>query len=300
MKYLSIAWVERECGIAKDTLRVWERRYGFPVPMRDSHGDRLYNPDQVQKLKLIKQLMDRGHRPAGLVRMSAADLSALLDGNPAIDKNLVTPLAARVIEILQTPDHSELIATLKQRLAADGLMSFITEHLAPMNSLIGEAWAHGRISIAQEHLYTEIVQKVLRAYLLNLQAQRGHPRVLLATLPGEPHGLGLLMVECVLTASGAMPISIGTEVPLGEIVSASRSHRCDVVAISFSQARKPSFVLQGVKTLREHLAPQQELWIGGEGAKWLREPVEGVMHLATLPAIRGLLRARSKDFALAN
>ena len=55
---LSIAAVERETGLAKDTLRVWEKRYGFPAPLRDAAGDRLYPSAQVVQLKLIRRLSD--------------------------------------------------------------------------------------------------------------------------------------------------------------------------------------------------------------------------------------------------
>ena len=47
---MSIAAVERDCGLPKDTLRVWERRYGFPNPLRDRHDERLYPADQVATL----------------------------------------------------------------------------------------------------------------------------------------------------------------------------------------------------------------------------------------------------------
>ncbi|TXG94449.1 MAG: MerR family transcriptional regulator, partial [Rhodocyclaceae bacterium] len=63
----SIAAVERDTGLAKDTLRVWERRYGFPTPARDANGERLYPSAQVERLRLIKRLMDQGFRPGKLV-----------------------------------------------------------------------------------------------------------------------------------------------------------------------------------------------------------------------------------------
>src|SRR2546429_6664813 len=44
-----ISAVERETGLAKDTLRVWERRYGFPRPERDSAGDRRYPADRSEE-----------------------------------------------------------------------------------------------------------------------------------------------------------------------------------------------------------------------------------------------------------
>jgi hypothetical protein len=64
---LPIASVERETGLSKDTLRVWERRYGFPTPGRDANGERQYAPAQVRRLAQIKRLMDRGHRPGKLM-----------------------------------------------------------------------------------------------------------------------------------------------------------------------------------------------------------------------------------------
>ena len=66
---LSIAAVERDTGLSKDTLRVWERRYGFPMPERDAIGERAYPLDQVEKLRIVKRLMDGGHRPGRVVPM---------------------------------------------------------------------------------------------------------------------------------------------------------------------------------------------------------------------------------------
>ncbi|MGE0073534.1 MAG: MerR family transcriptional regulator, partial [Thiomonas sp.] len=74
---LGIAAVERDTGIGKDTLRVWERRYGFPRPQRDAAGDRLYPLDQVEQLRLIKRLLDCGHRPAQIVGLPIDRLDAL-------------------------------------------------------------------------------------------------------------------------------------------------------------------------------------------------------------------------------
>jgi hypothetical protein len=67
---------------------------------------------------------------------------------------------------------------------------------APLNTAVGEAWLRGEISVAQEHVYTEAVQ--LRAAPGDRQrarALRPAPRILMATLPQEPHGLGLLMAK---------------------------------------------------------------------------------------------------------
>ena len=76
---LSIAAVERDTGLSKDTLRVWERRYGFPTPQRDAQGERLYSFEQLEKLRLIKRLLDAGHRPGRVVAQPTAHLQQLID-----------------------------------------------------------------------------------------------------------------------------------------------------------------------------------------------------------------------------
>ena len=58
--WLSIAAIERDTGLSKDLLRVWERRYGFPQPQRDANGERLYPPEQLQRLRAIKRLRAAG------------------------------------------------------------------------------------------------------------------------------------------------------------------------------------------------------------------------------------------------
>jgi DNA-binding transcriptional MerR regulator len=75
---LPISSVERETGLSKDTLRVWERRYGFPTPERDANGERSYSLQQVRRLTQLKRLLDQGHRPGKLLKLDEEALSALL------------------------------------------------------------------------------------------------------------------------------------------------------------------------------------------------------------------------------
>ena len=51
--HLSISAVERDTGLSKDNLRVWERRYGFPNPQRDAFGERIYPLEQVDRKSVV-------------------------------------------------------------------------------------------------------------------------------------------------------------------------------------------------------------------------------------------------------
>jgi DNA-binding transcriptional MerR regulator len=63
----NISAVERDTGLSKDLLRMWERRYGYPSPARDASGERLYSDAEVAKLRAIKRLMDVGMRPGKII-----------------------------------------------------------------------------------------------------------------------------------------------------------------------------------------------------------------------------------------
>lgn len=275
----NIAAVERETGLGKDTLRVWERRYGFPRPLRDENGDRLYPPDQVIRLRLIKRLMERGHRPGKLVLADDSELqawsvevigeasggeapgvAAAISGGAAAGEGL-----GEVFELLDRHDAVGLRRVLSQMIAREGLQSFVLDILPRLNVLIGEGWASGQIEVFEEHLYTEQIQVLLRQAIAALPPGIRRPNVLLTTVPDEQHVLGVLMLESLLTLRGIRCVSLGTQTPLAEIVAAVEAHGPDVVALSFSAAFPARQVLPLVNQLRAALPASVGLWVGGSG-----------------------------------
>ena len=274
---MGIAAVERDTGIAKDTLRVWERRYGFPRPARDGSGDRVYPAEQVEHLRRIKRLVDAGHRPARVVGLSTAALDSLLRdsfGATTADAGAAARRAvAPYIDLLTRHQGDALHHALSLDVLRLGLAHFVRDVVAPLNGAVGEAWMRGELQVYEEHLYTEIIQRVLRAAITaasRAEADAARPRVLLTTVPQEPHTLGLLMAEAVLVLEGCRCIQLGAQVPLGDIVAAAAAHRVDVVALSFSALLSPAQVLDPLAELRARLPGAVALWVGGGSAALAR------------------------------
>ena len=292
---MGIAAVERDTGIAKDTLRVWERRYGFPRPARDASGDRLYPAEQVERLRRIKRLVDAGLRPARVVALSAPDLQALIhqtfDNPTGADPG--SRAVAPYVELLMRHQADALQQTLSFDVLRLGLSRFVTEVVAPLNAAVGEAWMRGELQVHEEHLYTEIVQRVLRAAITAVsrgETSGARPRVLLTTVPQEPHTLGPLMVEAVLALEGCHCVQLGAQVPLADIVAAARAHAADVLTLSFSALLPAAQVAEALATLRARLPDTAALWVGGGSTALARAPagVEVVRDFASLA-----LRARN-------
>lgn len=276
----NIAAVERETGLGKDTLRVWERRYGFPRPLRDENGDRLYPPEQISQLRLIKRLMDRGHRPGKLVLAEESELLAwsaeVAGAAPAAESadaaevppgGLASPSEGlgEVFDLLGRHDAVGLRRVLSQMIAREGLQTFVLDILPRLNVLVGEGWASGQIEVFEEHLYTEQIQVLLRQAIAALPPGTRRPKVLLTTVPDEQHILGVLMLESLLTLRGIRCVSLGTQTPLAEIVAAVEAHGADAVALSFSAAFPARQVLPLVNQLRVTLPRSVGLWVGGSG-----------------------------------
>lgn len=276
---LSISAVERDTGLSKDTLRVWERRYGFPNPQRDAFGERIYSLEQVDRLRVIRRLMDVGHRPGKIIGLDLKELQALADtsagslsGNRREAEQDHHPDIAHLMDVTKSHDMEELRRQLGQRLLRLGLARFVTELVAPLTQRIGDAWSRGQMEIYEEHLYTESMQVVLRNAISTIPQPGNRPRVLLTTFPGEPHGMGLLMAEALLALEGCRCISLGTQTPVWDIVLAASSQQIDIVALSFSPVMNPNQVVDGLIELRAKLPRSVEIWAGGRCPVLQRRP----------------------------
>ena len=98
----------RLAGLPVETLRVWERRYALSETQRSAHGQRLYSPDQVRHLGLLKQLVDQGHPIGSLASLPLQRLEALSTARAASRAEPAGPVRVAVIG-----------ESLRRRIAAD-------------------------------------------------------------------------------------------------------------------------------------------------------------------------------------
>ena len=291
-----IAAVERDIGISKDTLRIWERRYGFPAPLRDAAGERVYPAEQVQRLRLLRRLLDSGHRP-GRVVPADIDLLVLLAQPPdepataateSADRSVPLVELERYLDLLRAHDVEGLRRALSQAMLRMGLGACVMNLIAPLTTQVGVCWMRGELEIFEEHIYTESLQQVLRQAVQAIPqlALAERPRVLLTTLVGELHGLGLLMVEALLTLEGCQCLSLGVQTPLDEVPRAAAAHRADIVALSFSGYLSAGVVQRGLTALRAQLDPGIALWAGGRASVLQRRVgMQGVSCIIDLSSV---------------
>lgn len=295
---LLIADVERDTGLGKDTLRAWERRYGFPAPMRDPRGQRAYAAADVDRLRQVAALLRAGYRPGKVVPMNDVERLALLQGVTASSPPSHQPDTPQdlsfssALETLARRDSFGLRRLLLQSLGRMGLAAFVTNLMAPLTTAVGQGWAKGELRVADEHLFTEVAHAVLRQALVTLPEPKPDTaiRVLLTTVPGEPHGLGLLMVEALCALEGAWCVNLGPQTPLDDILAAAQWYRADVVGLSTTACVPVRWLRQCLQDLVRRLPGGTAIWLGGSAANASRG-VRGVTRVSNLRDIGPALAA---------
>ena len=289
---LNISAVERETGLSKDVLRMWERRYAFPKPIRDENGERQYSITEVGKLRAIKRLMDIGMRPGKIIALSQEELNSMALSRADRGREVSSPaLEGDVLSLLKAHDVTGLQHALATLLMRQGLQSFVRDTITPLNHAVGDAWMRGEVQVFEEHLYSEQLQAALRTAINTFPRRAGIPRVLLTTFPNEQHGLGLLMVEALLVPEGVQCISLGPQTPLDDVRRAALAHKAHIVALSFSAAFPLRQATDGLATLRRQLAPTIHIWAGGEMTRRVRKTLPGVVLIPDLGASVNALRS---------
>lgn len=308
-----IAVVSERTGLSQDVLRVWERRYGAVEPARDAGGQRLYTTDDVERLTLLHAATRAGRTIGQVARLATPELRVLVAEDrearaarePVAGAPLARPAvggssdaeAAGVVDfalgLARAFDGLQLDQLLRRTAARMGLPDFIESVAAPLLRRVGDEWHAGRIAPSQEHLVSATVHDIAAEALRAVPPRSGAPQVLVATPAGDRHGIGAVLAGAAAAMEGWSVVSLGADLPAGEIAAAARATGARLVALSVV-LRDRERVLEELRTLRAQLPAEVAMIAGGSGAVALRDEltavgiqVEGSLA-ALLPTMRAL------------
>ena len=283
--YISIGGLSAATGVSTETLRSWEARYGFPRAARRPSGHRQFEIGIVEHIRRISRALKLGLRAGNVVPLSEPALDALLATMPPNGRR------RRVTAILSPEGLLTLIRThdsdgLRQYFwgnANEDLLAYLEDRIAPALEVVGSAWAKGEIGVAQEHLVSERISDALRNMRARFEESAQGPSVVLATLPGELHGLGLQMASIVLAARRFRVFPLGTEAPIEQVASMATQTRAMAIALSISVFSAPNASMQ-LKRARTLIPGEIRILAGGAGTPRRMEGVVVLRDLARLDA----------------
>lgn len=269
----SIKAVSQATGLTVETLRAWERRYGVVVPQRDATGRRVYTPEDVIRLRRLREATDRGHPIGRLSQLPAEALTGLLNQSPGGPDAASTALVERILEAAQQFRAAECEQALTLAIASLPPQQLITDVLTPLLREVGERWHRGDFAIAQERLVSTTVRRHIGLVLDTYDRGARGNGIVFATLPGERHELGLLMSALTCASRGFRTHYLGADVPAEEIARFARAVNASAVAVSVVLLELLPTLPQQLQALVAGLGTAANVWIGGSATLNLEDDV---------------------------
>lgn len=240
-----IGELARRTGVTPDLLRAWERRYGLLEPVRTGGGFRVYSDADEQRVRAMQSHLEHGLAAAEAARLARAGEAA--------------PPAEALRTALLDFDEQGAQRAFDALLAAFSSEAVVVDVVLPLLREIGEGWAAGAVSVAQEHFSTQL----LRGRLLGLARGWGvgaGPLALLACPPGERHDVGLIAFGLALRGRGWRIVFLGADTPLDTI--AAEAERLAAKLVVLAVVAEPT----GGRAQLTALARRVPLALGGPGA----------------------------------
>jgi MerR family transcriptional regulator, light-induced transcriptional regulator len=244
----------RRVGVSPETLRAWESRYGVLRPARTSAGYRVYGREDELRARRMRELIESGWA-AGEAAHAVTDTA---ERAPAPPESAVVD---ELVEALTGFDSVAGHAAFDRVLGARSLDAALRDVVLPALRQVGERWASGEISVAQEHFATELITGRLRGLGREWGAGLG-PRAVLACPSGERHDVGLLCCGLALDRRGWRVTYLGADTPVDALESVVGTVEPAIVVIGAVHADP----LQAAAAALGRLAERVPVAVGGTGA----------------------------------
>jgi DNA-binding transcriptional MerR regulator len=288
---LRIGELSRRLGLSDHVLRAWESRYGLLRPVRSAGGFRLYSGADEQRVRRMQAHLAGGLSAAEAARAVLHEGSAgpVSSASPPWAASAAGELAAALRQALDHFDELTAQAVLDRLVSDLSLTAVLRDVVLPYLAELGERWARGTASIAQEHFASNIIRGRLAGLARGWGGGQG-PRAVLACPPGEYHDLGLMIFGIVLNRSGWSIDYFGVNTPVGELERAAGVTHPDLVVLA---ATTPA-ILDPLRAELAALARRAPLALAGAGATAGLATVVGAQLMAGDLVAEAELAGRSR------
>ena len=258
-------------GVPAPTLRAWERRYGVPSPERTASSYRLYSDADIRVIRKLRELCDNGMSPAEAAKIVQRVAAPEPPVNAGLDPYEATREA--ILSAVKRFNAEDLERAMQRTMLLGSGHTIYTNVLGPIMKTIGDMWHDGELSVAQEHMTTEVLGRTARDILRLLQPTPPEGQAVLACFADEQHAFPLFGVAFQTTQWRINPLILGARTPPAAIRHAVEELAPVFVGLSVTVELQPHRARELVEAYAAACGDTR--WIvGGAAAESLREHVE--------------------------
>lgn len=268
--FFPIGTVSSLTGVNSVTLRAWERRYGLIKPTRTPSGHRLYSEGDIERIKLILQLLDEG---IAISRVKDALRLAREDSAPASTAAHWTTYQEKMLDGVFNFDEAALDNVYNEAMSLYPVDVVTRQLLLPLLEKLGQRWMQSGTGVAEEHFFSTFMRNKLGARFHHRNQQNiGGPLLIAACLPGEHHEFGLLLFSLAAHARGYRLILLGSDMPLGQLAEVAKRSHSDGIVLSGAVDMDP----MQLNSKLQQLVTDSDIpvWVGGKTSEKFREEIE--------------------------
>ncbi len=285
MSHYTIKAASQATGLSVETLRAWERRYEVVRPLRDPSGRRSYSASDVARLRLLRSATELGHTISKLAQLDNDALAKLVQESGGLARNPArgNSFVERALDATEHSDPQGVEEAITSAMALLSAAEVVNTVIAPLVREVGERWHRGEATIAQEHMVSDIVRRLIIAASRGFMRGDSGPSIVLATLSGERHELGLLMCSWLAASRRFRTHYLGVDCPPEEVARFALEVEARAVLVSLVMPENAVPVLEHLRDLAYLLRGKCEVWIGGGSAHGvdLNELPPGCIFLPT-------------------
>jgi DNA-binding transcriptional MerR regulator/methylmalonyl-CoA mutase cobalamin-binding subunit len=219
-------------GVSEYTLRAWERRYSIIIPFRSESNRRLYSEYDINKLKLLRKLTERGIQISNLSSLSINDLKGLLN---RVDSEIISTDEKYLqlydiasvdktindsLEAIKNFNEKKLLLILHRVYKKSNFLEFVENVLFPVMVKIGYQWKSGLLRIAHEHFTSAVIVKFVLKISSEFEIKNKAPKIVITSPDGQHHDFGAIIGDSLAASEGWKSTYLGVSLSAEDIATA--------------------------------------------------------------------------------
>jgi DNA-binding transcriptional MerR regulator len=221
-EYFSIRQVIEITGLSEFTLRGWENRYHAFRPQRTDTGRRLYTLQDIEKARLLDELVASEHRISDIAHLTMPELKKLITTNTPescirTENSEADKFLKLITDKAQLFSWDEIKDLLDKKRKAGKTESYVRNILMPLVGHMGYLVAEGQFTVAQEHILSALVKEQLVLLRAKSRKNKSQSRLVITTPEGYLHDMGIVISATLAADQAIHTLFLGPSTPKSDL-----------------------------------------------------------------------------------